>query len=342
MLQILWLRDQKIASAAPADGQSTHLGSYLSPEAAEAGLNFLNPDIHLLALREMLLREEDAAYDEDRLIANSLSSMPLVFNAFGPLALDMRLASKVFRELFPGFVRSVENVRFETSPGRKDDRYLSDRSAADVALDIRTPQGERGIIFVEMKYSEDLSHSVSPTRWTKPRYEAALKEVRLFKNPASPLLRSAPIEQLTREHMLSQLAVDNGACQRALFVAIAPRLNRRCSAAFKIYANELLPVDESDRARVAFHQLTLEALIDAIDVAGDQDTADRLWQRYCNFQRVYDAALHVLAPKLSANTIASSSSGTSADARASAARKRDAPPNASESASTTEASADAQ
>ena len=86
---------------------------------------------------------------------------------------------------------------------------------------------------------------------------------------------------------------------RAMFIAIGPRLNRRVQAAFRVYANELLPIDGTDPTRVAFQHFTLEAFIDAIDVAGDQDTADRLWQRYCNFQRIYDAALNVLAPETS-------------------------------------------
>jgi hypothetical protein len=295
MLQIFWMRDHGVANAIPSDERSTHLGSYLSPEAAEAGLNFLSPNIHLLALREMLLREEDAAIDEDRLVANSLSSQPLVFNAFGPLALDVKLATKVFRQLLPDFVQTVERITFEHSPGRRDTRFLADRSAFDAAVYVKTPQGDAAVVYIEMKYSEDMSGP--PARW-RERYDQALHEVRLYKDPCSPILRSVPIEQLAREHMLGQLAVDNGVTPRAMFIGFGPRLNRRVNAAFMVYANELLPVDESDRSRVAFRHFTLEAFVDAIDVAGDQDTADRLWQRYCNFQRIYDAVLSVLAPKL--------------------------------------------
>ena len=337
ILQIFFMRDHGITNAIPHDKPNTHLGSYLSPEAAEAGLNFISPEIHLLALREMLLREEDAAIDEDRLVANSLSSQPLVFNAFGPLALDVKLAGKVFRQLLPDFVQSVEKVTFEHSPGRRDDRFLADRSAFDVAIHVKTPEGEPGIVYAELKYSEDMTGP--PARW-RERYDQALKEVRLYQDPESPILRSIPIEQLMREHALAQLSVDNGVTPRAMFIGIGPRLNRRVQAAFVIYANELLPIEETDRSRVAFRHFTLETFIDAIDVAGDQSTADRLWQRYCNFQRIYDAALHVLAPKLNANTVAGSSSGEPAE-RASAARKRVKQPNTSQPTGTAEATADA-
>jgi hypothetical protein len=297
MLQIFWMRDHGIPNATSDGLGSTHLGSHLSAEAGEAGLNFLSPELHLLALREMLLREELSAWDEDRLACNALSSQPLVFNAVGPLALDLKLATKVFRQLLPSFVKSVEKITFEHSPGRRDIRYLADRTAWDAAVHIKTPEGESGIVYLEMKYSEDMSGPAA--RW-RDRYDEALHEVRLFKDPNSPILRSVPIEQLAREHCLAQKAVDNGVTPRAIFIAIGPRLNRRVGAAFVVYANELLPIDENDRSRVAFRHFTLEAFIDAIDAAGDQTTADRLWQRYCNFQRLYDAALSVLAPRLAA------------------------------------------
>jgi hypothetical protein len=133
-------------------------------------------------------------------------------------------------------------------------------------------------------------------RW-RERYDQALKEVRLYKNPDSAILRSPPLEQLMREHMLAQLSVDHGITAQAMFIGIAPRLNRRANAAFRLYENELLPITD-DLTRVRFQHFTLETLIDAIDVAGDAETADQLWRRYCDFQRVYDAALAVIAPKV--------------------------------------------
>ena len=108
-------------------------------------------------------------------------------------------------------------------------RFLADRSAA---VHVKTPEGEPGIVYAEMKYSEDMTGR--PARW-RERYDQALKEVRLYKDPNSRPLRSVP---------------------------------GRVNAAFVIYANELLPVDDTDRSRVAF-RITLETFIDAIDVAGD-------------------------------------------------------------------------
>ena len=328
LLQILWMRDQNIPNAA-AEERGAHLGSYLRADAAEAGQNFISPQIHLLALRELLLREEDAAIDEDRLIGNALSSMPLVFNAFGPLALDTKLATAVFSQLLPEFVHTVERIVFEHSPGRRDSRFLGDRSAFDVALLIKSPKGEAGIVYVELKYSEDMTGPAA--RW-RERYDQALKEVRLHKNPDSPILRSTPISQLVREHALAQLAVDNGITPQAMFIGIGPRLNRRVDAAFRVYANELLPVSDDDPTRVRFRHFTLETFIDAIDVAGNRTTADQLWKRYCDFQRVYDAALAVISATASASeppkpeSAAPANTKTKNRLRRAGSRTRGAPP----------------
>ncbi|MHC2531874.1 PGN_0703 family putative restriction endonuclease [Bradyrhizobium diazoefficiens] len=311
LLAVLWMHDSGIESAASGGEHASYLASHLSADAAEAGLNFHSPDLHLLALKELLLlREEDAAVDEDRLLSNPLSSMPLAVNLFGPLALDTKLGSKVLRQLLPDFVHSVQRIVWEHSPGRKDPRYLSDRTAFDLAIHVATPEGEPGIVYIEVKLSEELLGPVA--RW-RDRYSEALHEVRLYKDPDSPILRTAPVEQLFREHAVAQKSVDNGVVPRAMFIAIGPRLNRRVQAAFKVYANELLPVDPADPTRVAFRHFTLEAIIDAIDVAGDGGTADQLWKRYCDFQRIYDAALAAIAPKTPVNETPSPVAAPAAD-----------------------------
>ena len=120
LLQCLWLKSKgiQIASSEGARAQDSDrtFGSILTAEDATAGKNFLSPAIYQLALREFLLREEDAAIDEERLFGNALSSMPMAFNMFGPLALDLELATSVFQRLLPDFVQSVEQIMWEHSP----------------------------------------------------------------------------------------------------------------------------------------------------------------------------------------------------------------------------------
>ncbi|MGQ0686561.1 PGN_0703 family putative restriction endonuclease [Bradyrhizobium sp.] len=296
LLQCLWLRDHDIPAASSDAGDTfdgpAAFGNILAPDAAYAGRNFLSSAIHHLALQEWLMCEEDAAIDDERLFGNALSSMPLVFNMFGPMALDLKLATAIFRELLPGFVRSVERIQFEHSPGRRDERFLADRSAVDLAVRVTTPGGEPGTIFIEVKFSEGMDGV--PARM-RDRYNEASKGVRLYDNPDSLILRAGPVDQLWREHMLSQLAVDNGITPRAVFLAIGPKLNRRVQGVFRVYQGELIDPERQDTDRVPFIPLTLEAVIEAIATAGATDHAQVLWGRYCDFDRVYRLSLHQLA-----------------------------------------------
>lgn len=305
LLQCLWLKDRAIPTGHHVRGDgddaiTMELHSYLSRDAARAGLNFLSPEIHAFVRRELLMREEGAAIDEDRLFGNALSSMPLVFNLFGPMALDLNLATAALRQLLPGFVHQVTGFIFEHSPGRRQERFLNDGTAFDVAIQIITPDGEQGTIFVEQKYSEDMT---GPAARLRDRYDEASRAVGLFLDPDSQMLRSLALEQLWREHMLAQLAVDQGLIPRAMFIAIGPRLNRRVMAAFRVYENELIGADDQDANRVQFHAFTLESFIDALADAGAGDTARDLWGRYADFERVYHLSLGEYLENPSSHTV---------------------------------------
>lgn len=290
LLQCLWLRDRNIPTGRHVRGQgenavATELHSSLSRDAARAGLNFLSSDIHAFVRRELLMREEGAAIDEDRLFGNAVSSMPLAFNLFAPMAIDLDLATAVLRRLLPQFVHEVTGFKFEHSPGRREPRFLHDGTAFDLAIAVVTPDGEQGTIFVEVKYTESME---GPAARLRDRYDEVSNSSGLFIDPASAMLRSLALEQLWREHMLAQLIVAQGITSRAIFIAIGPRLNRRVMTAFRVYENEL---SAADAGRVAFQPFTLEAFIDGLEDVGAKQLSQDLWNRYCDFRRVYQHAL---------------------------------------------------
>jgi hypothetical protein len=133
-----------------------------------------------------------------------------------------------------------------------------------------------------------------PAARPRSRYDEASRQVGLFKDPDSQLLRSLALEQLWREHMLAQFAVDHGVTSRAMFIAIGPRLNRRVNAALRVYHNELADVRGDLSNRVAFDSLELETVIKGLSEAGASEIATTLWQRYCDFDRVYRVSLQGL------------------------------------------------
>ena len=292
-LQCLWLKDSQIETGIHVRGEGDDavvmpLHSNLSRDAARAGKNFMSPAIHALVRRELLLREEGAAIDQERLFGNALSSMPACFNVFGPMKLDLALASAVFRKLLPNFVQSVEDFIFEHSPGRREERFLHDGTAFDLAMRVITPDGEPATVYIEVKYSESME---GPAARLRPRYDEVSRSANLYIDADSPMLRTLALEQLWREHMLAQLAVDQGITARAMFIAIGPRLNRRVQAAFKVYENELIDEEDRDDNRVAFKTITLEAIFETMHEAGATEIARDLWHRYADFERVYNLAL---------------------------------------------------
>ena len=103
LLQALWRERHRlsIGTHTAPDGSRRKLGSRITPAAGRAGANFLTPAVAALTRREVAYREVGAFINEDRLWTNLLSSQPLTFNLFGPLRLDLALASRVLRLLCP-------------------------------------------------------------------------------------------------------------------------------------------------------------------------------------------------------------------------------------------------
>ena len=101
LLQALWRERHQlpIGMHSSPDGTRRRLGSRLSPAAGRSGANFLTPAVAALTRREVAYREVGAFINEQRLWTNLLSSEPLTFNLFGPLRLDLTLASRVLRLL---------------------------------------------------------------------------------------------------------------------------------------------------------------------------------------------------------------------------------------------------
>jgi hypothetical protein len=299
LLQCLWMKDHGIPTSADSDDvNSAHrFASILRADAAKAGRNFLNIEIYQVVLRELLVREEGASFDEERLFKNSLSSQPLTFSLFGNMAENLNLATAVFRHLFPAFVGTVDQIIFEHSPSRdrSDERWLKDGTAWDAAVRVTTPGGEDATIYIETKYSEDM---MGPAARLRDRYDEASRQVKLYRDPDSPILRSLALEQLWREHTLAQLTVDQGITSRAMFLAIGPRLNRRVMSAFRAFQCELCDPEHTDAKRVAFEPMSLETFIEAIWTAGAENLAQALWDRYCDFQRVYDVSLAAIGGRI--------------------------------------------
>ncbi|GEP06140.1 PGN_0703 family putative restriction endonuclease [Methylobacterium oxalidis] len=295
--QSLWREEQCLPGGLHRPGGCSKiapspLGSLLQPTDAARGLNFLSPAVHAFVRRSLVLREEGAMVHYERLHRNLLSSEPLTYNLFVPLAVNLDLATAAFRQLLPTFVDRVTGIRFETSPGRHDPRYLADGTAFDAALTVITPDGEPATVFIEVKYSEGCT---GPAATHRPRYDEASREAALHRDPDAPALRSVLLEQFWRLHLLAQLAVRQGFTPRAHLLVLAPQLNRRVGIATRLYAAELTDPSGSSSSTVGFTALTLETFVTALAQAGGGAEAAYLHHRYLDLRPVLDLVLGEVA-----------------------------------------------
>jgi hypothetical protein len=263
----------------PENGSKRKIGSMITERAGIAGANFLTPEIAHVVRREVAYREIGAMIEEERLYRNLLSSMPLVFNAFVPLKQNLVQATAFLHEIIPGFSGTVTQLLFEHSPGRGNPKFTADYSAFDVVFRYTTPEGRRGFIAAEVKYSESMRDQLAKSR---PRYDELSESCGLYIDPASQSLRNQPLAQLWREHLLAQSMIDTGLYDEGTFVFIAPEHNYHAQQAADLYAEHLVPANDG---KARFHALSLEQVIEAIRLC-DPDHAQALHRRYVDWKLV--------------------------------------------------------
>jgi len=269
LLQALWRedRDLPIGSHVGEDGKRRKLGSRITEAAGRAGCNYLTPEIARIAWRQVAYREIGAMIDEERLATNLLSSMPLTFNLFSPWVHAIERASGGLHELLPTFTGTALHVLFEHSPGRGRPRFLGDYTAFDALIRYSDPHGRTGFVAFEIKYSESMREPVSELR---PRYDELSEASGLYVDPGAAALRTSPLQQFWREHLLAQSMIDNGLYHEGYLVTIAPALNYHVQDATEVYRAHL---HEPVEGKVRFVNLTLEHVIETIRLS-DRAHAD--------------------------------------------------------------------
>ena len=250
------------------------IGSYLGE--TDLDCNFISPEVARLARLEVAYREDDALIEVNRLYRNMLSSHPATFNFFGPMKLDLKLATAVAKRLCPDFVQKVTGVLFEHSPSRRDPAFTNDRTAFDVLLKIKTTSGQHGFVAIEFKFTETLTETPAKLR---PRYDSLAKSSGLYEDPDSVALRGAPLQQLWRQHMLAAAMLENGLYSEGRFIVVAPSMNSHAWDAVSLYRHHL-----REDGPVSFDAIQLEAIVKAMKSAGAKETAAALHERYLDFE----------------------------------------------------------
>lgn len=285
LLQSMWRQDQGFPSGIHTltNEHDRTLGNKIDHESAAEGLNFLSLDIARLAHRECVYREVGAMIDEDRLWQNLLSSQPLCFNLFGPMKLDLAMATRFWAHVFPEHMTEVEAIFFEHSPGRADETFLGDHTAFDVLIQGRNKKRQKAFIAIEVKYSESMHE---PPATPRARYDTVSTSSGIYREPDAPALRTAPLQQLWREHLLGQTMLDNGLYESGLFLVVYPERNEDCARAVSAYQEHLAP---AGKGKPSFAALSLERCVAGLRQIEETATADALFNRYLDFAKVEEA-----------------------------------------------------
>jgi len=95
-----------------------------------------------------------------RLFNNMLSSQPMAFNLFGDLHVGVTQqdaeATAIVQAAFPDAgIEVVDTLEVEHLPSPTED-YIRDKTAFDASVSFRNQHGQRGIISIETKYTDDL------------------------------------------------------------------------------------------------------------------------------------------------------------------------------------------
>jgi hypothetical protein len=207
--------------------------------AFETGANFLTDGARAAAQYRIDHPERKQTLNPDRLYADLLSSMPMCFNLFGPLWANHELGAEAVRRWWPDAPGRLSAIRFEWSPGRQvPGRYLENRTACDVAFEVASPDGSRGLIGVETKYHEHCKAEAPPSSDRVRRYRDVVGLCGVFRRGAVDAILGTRLQQIFLDHLLvlSFLHDAVSPCRWAKFVLVHPERNPSFATAAKAYS----------------------------------------------------------------------------------------------------------
>ena len=276
ILQSIWREEQGYPCGVHGNSQ---LGSRLQmPRAEEDPLpNYLTDTIRAVVKAEVCedKKGEGKLFGYPRIYNDLLSSQPLCFNLFGELTQDLALASKVIKTLTAGNFVEVTKIDFEYSPGRRDKRYLNDRSAFDVFLRCKTSTGKEGFIGIEVKYHENLA---GPEGKDREEYSTVARKMKCFKEDLEPL-KLSPLQQIWRDHLLAGITREVDQYDAGLFVTLYPKDNTHVSKALNAYRTHL--TDEE-----TFASWTLEEFVRVLQANSKAPWISSFNDRYLAFDKI--------------------------------------------------------
>ena len=233
------------------------LGSRLEHGFAfDTKVNLLTAEARSAAEERLADRQDHQTLNPQRLWCDLLSSMPLCFNLFGPLAVDLDLARQATAAWFPDVPGIPQAVHLEWSPGRLDNGYLGNRTAFDAAIELDLGGGDVGILGIETKYHEHAAPEAAPNAQRLDRYTTVARDSGVFDEDQLASIPGTARQQIWTDHLLalSMLTHPTQSWSWARFVVVHPAGNPSFATAAQDYRRVL-----TDQG--TFDAITLETLL---------------------------------------------------------------------------------
>ena len=240
--------------------KSRSLGSRIDLEfAKKSGANFFNDAIRRAVFDRLAKPQPHQTLNEDRLFCDLLSSMPMCFNLFGSLQMDMEKANRAVHAWWPGVPGRVSEVLFEWSPGRRlPGLYLENRSAFDVAFKLELEDGTQGMLGVETKYHEDCKPEEIPSDDRCKRYAEVTERSGVISLESMKSILCTDLQQIWLDHLLALSMLQDTSRQWtwASFAIVHPAKNPSYARSSERYKSVLKDV-------ATFRVSTIESLLAA-------------------------------------------------------------------------------
>ena len=199
------------------------------------------------------------------LMANMLRSEHVPYNIFVPMMTDLVTASRCFSEILPH--RDIKTIRkwlIEYAPNT-----INDKTAFDVYVEYETSKGEKGVIGIEVKYTEE-GYSVGNKEFammqdSQSAYSVTTRNSGCFINSDPMPFNNPDFIQLWRNHILGLAMLQQGKADYFDSLTLYPSGNLHFHSSGN-HIGTIAAYEEllTDKGKSTFHGITYECFFNIL------------------------------------------------------------------------------
>ena len=250
----------------------------LTPADAARLMNFV-PEYHE-EMRKEFLEHRGRIPTDFGLMANMLRSEHVPYNIFVPMMTDLVTASRCFSFILPHRdIKTIRKWQIEYAPNT-----INDRTAFDVYVEYETSKCEKGVIGIEVKYTEE-GYRVGNKEFTmmqdaQSAYAVTTRNSGCFINNDPMQFNNPDFIQLWRNHILGLAMLQQGKADYFDSLTLYPSGNAHFHSSGQ-HMGTIAAYEEllTEKGKDTFHAITYECFF---NILSDHYKSDRniSWLHY--------------------------------------------------------------